>query len=173
MFDQHQGSPFLLEGEIQQQKQQQQPEPQATPERNKGRNLRRAGNACEIAAGASLNSAIVFLFHFMQVHPIGLILALGVSHAYFTATAWGEGQDRFVANVMTGCSAGLAAVCSLSEPIGEWLEARESRSTAVSDLQTIYTAAEQPQIISTGWILILGVVLTLGIAAIGGGGKKR
>ncbi len=145
------------------------PPPQPTPvERNRGRGFRRAGNACEIAAGAALNSAIVFLFHLLQVHPVGFLVALGVSHFYFTATALGEGNDRFVGNVMTGCSAGLAAVCSFAEPIGEWWEARDSKTTAIADLQALY-AAPQPKS-GWGWTLVLALLLAVLIAV---GGKRK
>lgn len=107
------------------------------PETNKGRTFRRAANACEIAAGASLNSAVVFFFHLCQVHPAGLILSVGAAHFYFTATAMGE-EGRESVNAMTGCAASLAIFCSLHQPIGEWLESRESIKQTQITIQEIY-----------------------------------
>ena len=112
--------------------------PKKTPENNKTRAFRRAGNVCEIVAGTSLNSAIVFTFHLMQVHPIGLLLAVGTAHLYFTATAIGEGSDKAATNIMTGLSASFAIFCSLSEPVSEWLEARQSKAIAQTQIQQMY-----------------------------------
>lgn len=163
--NQQAASPFTFEGlghPVHPVQQQTQPQPQAAKERNRGRGFRRAGNACEIAAGAALNSAIVFTFHMMQVHPVGLFLALGVSHFYLTATVAGEGQDKLVANVMTASSSALAGLTSLSEPIGEWVEASRSRSTATSEIQEIYSP-QQPTMFSNEWVMFGAIV---GIAAL-------
>jgi hypothetical protein len=132
-------SPFLYEGLAQTPSQQQQPsQPQPLPENNKGRTFRRAGNACEIVAGSCLNSAVIFTFHLLQVHPVGMFLAVGTAHLYFTATATGEGFNNFVTNLMTGCSASLALLCALSEPISEWNEARTSTQTANTSIEKMY-----------------------------------
>nr|WP_322721442.1 hypothetical protein [Nostoc sp. ChiQUE02]MDZ8234542.1 hypothetical protein [Nostoc sp. ChiQUE02] len=140
--DPHSVSPFLHEGLAQtpqQHQQQKQPEqPQPLPENNRGRTFRRAGNACEIVAGSCLNSAVIFTFHLLQVHPVGMFLAVGTAHLYFTATATGEGFNNFVTNLMTGCSASLALLCALSEPISEWNEARTSTSTANTSISQMY-----------------------------------
>ncbi|MHC5917866.1 MAG: hypothetical protein ACYTXE_44420, partial [Nostoc sp.] len=109
--DPHSVSPFSFEGLAQtpqQQKQERPSQPQPLPENNRGRTFRRAGNACEIVAGSCLNSAVIFTFHLLQVHPVGMFLAVGTAHLYFTATATGEGFNSFVTNLMTGCSASLA-----------------------------------------------------------------
>lgn len=133
-------SPFTLGAGLAQQQTRQQPQEtieREIPETNKGRTFRRAANACEIAAGASLNSAVVFLFHLLQVHPAGLILAVGAAHFYFTATAMGE-EGRESVNTMTGCAASLAIFCSLHQPVGEWLEAQESIKQTQVAIQEIY-----------------------------------
>ncbi|MHC0068256.1 hypothetical protein ACWATR_36225, partial [Nostoc sp. UIC 10890] len=130
--DSHSVSPFSFEGLAQtpqQQKQEQPSQPQPLPENNRGITFRRAGNACEIIAGSCLNSAVIFTFHLLQVHPVGMFLAVGTAHLYFTATATGEGFNNFVTNLMTGCSVSLALLCALSEPISEWNESRISTST--------------------------------------------
>jgi hypothetical protein len=136
-------SPFLYEGLAQtpQQQHQQQKQPEQLPplpENNRGRTFRRAGNACEIVAGSCLNSAVIFTFHLLQVHPVGMFLAVGTAHLYFTATATGEGFNNFVTNLMTGCSASLALLCALSEPISEWNEARTSTQTANTSIEKMY-----------------------------------
>jgi hypothetical protein len=140
--DPHSVSPFLHEGLAQtpqQHQQHQQPEQlPPLPENNRGRTFRRAGNACEIVAGSCLNSAVIFTFHLLQVHPVGMFLAVGTAHLYFTATATGEGFNNFVTNLMTGCSASLALLCALSEPISEWNEARTSTDTANNSIQSMY-----------------------------------
>ncbi|MBG1262239.1 hypothetical protein [Nostoc commune] len=140
--DPHSVSPFLHEGLAQtpqSTKQHQQPEQlPPLPENNRGRTFRRAGNACEIVAGNCLNSAVIFTFHLLQVHPVGMFLAVGTAHLYFTATATGEGFNNFVTNLMTGCSASLALLCALSEPISEWNEARTSTDTANNSIQSMY-----------------------------------
>ncbi|MHC5716275.1 MAG: hypothetical protein ACYTX0_30190 [Nostoc sp.] len=140
--DPHSVSPFLHEGLAQtpqSTKQHQQSEQlPPLPENNRGRTFRRAGNACEIVAGSCLNSAVIFTFHLLQVHPVGMFLAVGTAHLYFTATATGEGFNNFVTNLMTGCSASLALLCALSYPLSEWNEARTSTGTANTSIEKMY-----------------------------------
>ncbi|BBD63348.1 hypothetical protein NIES2109_61980 (plasmid) [Nostoc sp. HK-01] len=135
-------SPFAVP-QMEQTKQEQKPDlaPQKPSENNKTRVFRRAGNICEIVAGTCLNSTIVFTFHLMQVHPIGLLLAVGTAHLYFTATAIGEGTDKAATNIMTGLSASFAIFCSLSEPVSEWWEARQSKTIAQTQIQQMYHPA--------------------------------
>ncbi len=169
--DPHQLSPFTTEGLSQPTRQQPQPDPIVTPERNRGRGFRRSGNACEVAAGASLNSAIIFLFHLLQVHPLGLLVALGCSHFYFVATAFGEGRDRLIGNAMTGASAGVAGLSALSEPIGEWLEAKQSQDAATQRIQELYSP--QAPVISGSAVLILLGLTSFVLIAIATQGKSR
>jgi len=134
-------SPFSIEGLAQRPQQQQQRQPEQLPplpENNRGRTFRRAGNASEIVAGSCLNSAVIFTFHLLQVHPVGMFLAVGTAHLYFTATATGEGFNNFVTNLMTGCSASLALLCALSDPLGEWNEARTSTGNANTSISQMY-----------------------------------
>ncbi|MBW4456312.1 MAG: hypothetical protein KME55_28455 [Nostoc indistinguendum CM1-VF10] len=160
-------SPFLHEGLAQtpqSTKQQKQPEQlPPLPENNRGRTFRRAGNACEIVAGSCLNSAVIFTFHLLQVHPVGMFLAVGTAHLYFTATATGEGNNRFVTNLMTGCSASLALLCALSEPISEWNEARISTGTANTSIEKMY----QPKTADySSWVNGAGVAIVIAILMI-------
>ncbi len=133
-------------------------------ENNKIRVFRRCGNACEIVTGTCLNSAIIFTFHLMQVHPIGLLLSMGTAHLYLTATALGE-HDRRTTNIMTGASASLAILCSLQEPIGEWLQANQAKTAAHSQIQALYHPApenEIPWIEITGIFAIIAVLFLIG-----------
>ncbi len=169
-------SPFLYEGlaqKSQQEHQQKQPEQlPPLPENNRGRTFRRAGNACEIVAGSCLNSAVIFTFHLLQVHPVGMFLAVGTAHLYFSATATGEGFDKFVTNLMTGCSASLALLCALNEPIGEWNEARTSTDTATTSISQMY----QPKTADySTWVNGVGVAIVVAVLMIFlfGGKKSR
>lgn len=129
--------------------------PVALPkETNRARTFRRAGNACEIVAGACLNSAVVFTFHLLQVHPAGMVLAVGTAHFYFTATATGE---KDASNIMSGFSASLALLCALSEPVGEWWEASASKTSAQAELVQMYVPPAQPSYPS--WLG--GAIITL------------
>ena len=164
-------SPFLMEGLRPPPRSPSPPEALTQSlERNKGRSFRRAGNACEIAAGAALNSSIVFALHLLQVHPLGFVVALSASHFYFLATAFGEGRDRFIGNALTGASAGVAALSSLSEPIGEWWEAKQSRETATQEIQKLY-APQQPPLIHE-WALVALAALAIALVMAGGGNRQ-
>jgi hypothetical protein len=170
--DPHSVSPFLHEGLAQTPQQQQQKQEQPSPENNRGRTFRRAGNACEIVAGSCLNSAVIFTFHLLQVHPVGMFLAVGTAHLYFTATATGEGNNRFVTNLMTGCSASLALLCALSDPISEWNEARTSTQTANTSISQMYQpkTADSSSFVSGAGIAI--VIAGLMIFLFGGRRSK-
>jgi len=164
-------SPFSFQGLTQTPPQQKQAEQSAPlPENNRGRTFRRAGNVCEIVGGSCLNSAIIFTFHLLQVHPVGMFLAVGTAHLYFSATATGEGFDKFVTNLMTGCSASLALLCALSEPIGEWNESRTSTDTATTSISQMY----QPKTTDySSWVNGTGVAIVIAILMIFlFGGKK-
>lgn len=154
-------SPFQYTGLVQQQQKSQQPNTQKEQksENNRERTFRRVGNLCEIVAGASLNSAVIFTFHLLQVHPVGMFLALGVAHLYFTATACGEGQHKAFANIMTGASASVALLCSLSEPVGEWLEASTSKTVAQNEIREMYAPPTQ----GNNWVPLLGVAVVIAI----------
>jgi len=104
----------------------------------------------------------------MQINPVGLILAVGIGHCYLTATAAGEGSDRLLTNLMSGASASLSLLCGLSEPVGEAMEAYQSKNVAVSELHP-----KTSPIPGTATLLLL----LIGFLAIGywllGGGRKR
>ncbi|MDZ8029373.1 MAG: hypothetical protein RMX97_32480 [Nostoc sp. DedQUE11] len=166
-------SPFSFEGLAEKPQQSKQPEePQPLLENNRGRTFRRAGNACEIIAGSCLNSAVIFTFHLLQVHPVGMFLAVGTAHLYFTATATGEGFNNFVTNLMTGCSASLALLCALNEPISEWNEARTSTSTVKTSIESVYKPKTAE---SSSWMDGAGVGIFLAILMIFlfGSGKSK
>ncbi|MHC5861657.1 hypothetical protein [Nostoc sp.] len=161
--DPHSVSPFSMEGLAQTPSQQQPEQLPPLPENNRGRTFRRAGNACEIVAGSCLNSAVIFTFHLLQVHPVGMFLAVGTAHLYFTATATGEGFNSFVTNLMTGCSASLALLCALSDPISEWDEARTSTGTANTSISEMY----QPKTADySSWASGAGVAIVVAVLMI-------
>jgi len=152
-----------MEGLAQTPSQQQPEQLPPLPENNRGRTFRRAGNACEIVAGSCLNSAVIFTFHLLQVHPVGMFLAVGTAHLYFTATATGEGNNRLVTNLMTGCSASLALLCALSDPISEWDEARTSTGTANTSISEMY----QPKTADySSWASGAGVAIVVAVLMI-------
>ncbi len=140
---------------------------QELSENNKLRIFRRCANACEIITGTSLNSSIIFTFHLMQVHPIGLLLAMGTAHIYLTATALGE-VDRRTTNIMTGASASLAILCSLHEPIGEWLQANRSKTEANIQIQELYHPTQKVEL---PWIEITAIFTIISLIILFG--KKR
>jgi hypothetical protein len=87
-----------------------------------------------------------------------MFLALGVAHLYFTATAAGE-KGKLLTNIMTGASASLALLCSLSEPVGEWLEASTSKTVAQSEIREMYA----PPTSSPNWVNGLGIAVVIAI----------
>ncbi|WP_265277189.1 hypothetical protein [Nostoc sp. KVJ3] len=103
---------------------------------------------------------MIFTFHLLQVHPVGMFLAVGTAHLYFTATATGEGFNNFVTNLMTGCSASLALLCALSDPISEWNEARTSTITANTSIESVYKPKTAE---SSSWMDGAGVGIFLAI----------
>lgn len=129
-------SPFHFKGRCEEKGTGNREQVQVLPENNRERTFRRAANACEIAAGTCLNSTIIFTFHLLQVHPVGIFLAVGTCHFYFTATAVGE---KSFPTAMVGAAGSLSCLCALSEPIGEWLEAQTSVNRAVVEIEKIYS----------------------------------
>ena len=99
-----------------------------------------------------------------------MFLAVGTAHLYFTATATGEGFNNFVTNLMTGCSASLALLCALNEPISEWNEARISTSTANTSISQMYQRKTADY---SSWVSGAGVAIVIAILMIFiFGGKK-
>ncbi|MCC5637027.1 hypothetical protein LC593_14420 [Nostoc sp. CHAB 5844] len=143
---------------------QKKPERNEPLQNNKNLSFRYAGNACEIAAGACLNSAVVFTVHLLQIHPAGMILALGISHFYLTATATGARKDKRVTNLMTGASATIALLCALSEPIEEWWEANQSKNHAISENIQMYEPVEKQDL--SGVLTPVVVAVLIGILTI-------
>jgi hypothetical protein len=127
-------SPFYFKGAGSEKQQSDNKQPLKVVENNRERTFRRAGNACEIAAGTALNSTIIFTFHLLQVNPVGLFLAAGTAHFYFTATAIGE---KSFPVAMVGGAASLSCLCALSEPVGEWWEARTSIGSANQEIERL------------------------------------
>jgi hypothetical protein len=154
-------SPFHFKG-LEDKEQQQCKSQQLAQETNRERTFRRAGNACEIAAGTALNSTIIFTFHLLQVHPMGLLLAVGTCHFYFTATAIGE---KSFSVAMIGGAASLSCLCALSEPVGEWWESRISVESANQELAAIYQRQQSLPSWTSGFVIaVCLLVIRLGIS---------
>jgi hypothetical protein len=73
---------------------------------------------------------------------------------------------------MTGASAGVASISALNEPIGEWIEARQSESAAEEQLQAWYSP-QSSLIIGGHSALILFGVAGIALVAIGSQGKQN
>ncbi len=101
-----------------------------------------------------------------------MFLAVGTAHLYFTATATGEGFNNLVTNLMTGCSASLALLCALEEPISEWNESRISTSTVKASIESVYkpkTADSSSSMSDAGVAIFLAILMFLMF----GGGKSK
>jgi hypothetical protein len=150
-------SPFYFKGAGNEKQQTENKPAPKVAENNRERTFRRAGNACEIIAGASLNSTVIFTFHLLQVNPVGLFLAVGTAHFYLTATAIGE---KSFPVAMVGGAASLSCLCALSEPVGEWWEAKTSIESANTEIQRLqYQSGGLP-----GWST--GVILAIALLGV-------
>ncbi len=87
-------------------------------ESNRHRHFRHYANCCEMLSGASLNSAVIFTFQLLQVPVIGYVVALGITHFYFTATTFTE-KGRRIVNFASGSVTGLSMFAATSEPLGK------------------------------------------------------
>lgn len=121
------------------------PDLQAIPEveeSHRERRLRKLGNVCELAAGAAGGSSVVFFFAALNIPPLGIMLALGITHLYLTATIAGEGKDRAIVNVMSATGTGASALTAASEPLADAWQARGSQAAAMR----IHKAAYNPSV---------------------------
>jgi hypothetical protein len=136
-------------GGIQQQQQQpqQQQYRQATaptidplPETNAERNYRDAANFCEVAAPAAIGSAVVFMFHTMQVAG-GSVFAIGLYQIYLAAKITGQSGNRWTSAIVgLGVTGGMIA--SLSEPIAESQQASGAKARITTGIEQIRAAGK-------------------------------
>src|SRR4028118_918336 len=131
-----------------QQKQQQQQQYQVTPaptidqpqpeETNAERHYRDAANFCEVVAPAAIGSAVVFMFHSMQVAG-GSVFAIGIYQIYLAAKITGQSQHRLSAAIVGG-GVTIGMIASLAEPIAELQQASDAKirlATGIKEIQTV------------------------------------
>ncbi|BAY20085.1 hypothetical protein NIES21_59550 (plasmid) [Anabaenopsis circularis NIES-21] len=94
---------------------------------------------------------------------MGIILALGVSHFYWSAAATPNSKDRVVTNFLAGTSAMLGLLCAVSEPIGELWEANQSKNQVISQNIQMYEPVEKQQF--SGLLILVVVAVLIGIGA--------
>lgn len=91
-----------------------QPQPEET---NAERQYRDAANFCEVVAPAAIGSAVVFMFHAMQVAG-GSVAAIGIYQIYLLAKITGQSQHR-LPTAIVGAGVTIGMIASLAEPVGE------------------------------------------------------
>jgi hypothetical protein len=133
-------------GGIQQKQQQQQQYQQVTApeidpqpeETNAERQYRDAANLCEVAAPAVLGSAVVFMFHSMQVAG-GSVVAIGIYQIYLAAKITGQSKHRLPAAIVGG-GVTLGMIASLAEPLSESQQVGDVEprlETSIKEIQTV------------------------------------
>ena len=132
-------------GGIQQQQQQQyqqvtaptidQPPP---PETNAERQYRDAANLCEVVAPTVLGSAVVFMFHSMQVAG-GSVVAIGIYQIYLAAKITGQSKHR-LPTAIVGAGVSIGMLASLAEPLLESQQVSDAEprlETSIKEIQTV------------------------------------
>ncbi len=136
---------FFSGGGIQQQQQQQyqqvtaptidQPPP---PETNAERQYRDAANLCEVVAPTVLGSAVVFMFHSMQVAG-GSVVAIGIYQIYLAAKITGQSKHR-LPTAIVGAGVSIGMLASLAEPLLESQQVSDAEprlETSIKEIQTV------------------------------------
>ena len=132
-------------GGIQQQQQQQyqqvtaptidQPQPEET---NAERQYRDAANLCEVVAPTVLGSAVVFMFHSMQVAG-GSVVAIGIYQIYLAAKITGQSKHRLPTAIVGG-GVTLGMIASLAEPATELQQVGDAEprlEIGIKEIQTV------------------------------------
>ena len=132
-------------GGIQQQQQQQyqqvtaptidQPQPEET---NAERQYRDAANLCEVVAPTVLGSAVVFMFHSMQVAG-GSVVAIGIYQIYLAAKITGQSKHR-LPTAIVGAGVSIGMLASLAEPLLESQQVSDAEprlETNIKEIQTV------------------------------------
>jgi hypothetical protein len=139
-------SPLSFVGGGQQQQQQQQYQATAAPtidqpqpdETNAERQYRDAANLCEVAAPTVLGSAVVFMFHSMQVAG-GSIVAIGIYQIYLAAKITGQSKHRWTSAIVGG-GVTLGMIASLAEPATELQQISDAQprlEIGIKEIQTV------------------------------------
>jgi hypothetical protein len=140
----------FMGGGIQQQQQSQQqqyhqqpaaaPTIDPLPENNAERNYRDAANFCEVAAPAAIGSAVVFMFHSMQIAG-GSIFAIGLYQIYLAAKITGQSGNRWTSAIV-GLGVTGSMIASLAEPIAESQQASEAKARITTGIEQIRAAGK-------------------------------
>jgi hypothetical protein len=112
-----------------------QPQPEET---NAERHYRDAANFCEVVAPAAIGSAVVFVFHTMQVAG-GSVFAIGIYQIYLLAKITGQSQHR-LPTAIVGAGVTIGMVASLAEPIAELQQASDAKirlATGIKEIKTV------------------------------------
>ncbi len=137
---------FMGGGQHQHQQQQQQYQTTAAPaidqpqpeETNAERHYRDAANLCEVAAPTVLGSAVVFMFHSMQVAG-GSIVAIGIYQIYLAAKITGQSKHR-LPTAIVGAGVTLGMIATLAEPVTELQQVSDAEprlETGIKEIQTV------------------------------------
>ena len=112
-----------------------QPQPEET---NAERQYRDAANFCEVVAPAAIGSAVVFMFHSMQVAG-GSVAAIGIYQIYLLAKITGQSKHR-LPTAIVGAGVTIGMIASLAEPVGESQQASDAKArlaTGIKEIQTV------------------------------------
>jgi len=161
-------SPLSFVGGQHQQQQQQQQQYQATAaptidqpqpeETNAERQYRDAANLCEVVAPTVLGSAVVFMFHSMQVAG-GSIVAIGIYQIYLAAKITGQSKHR-LPTAIVGAGVTLGMIASLAEPLSESQQVSDVEprlETGIKEIQTVKkpTSSNFDYLPSIGLVIIV------------------
>lgn len=119
-------------------------------ESNRHLHFRHYANACEMLSGASLNSAIVYSFQLLQVPVVGYVVALGVTHFYFTATVFTE-KGRRIVNFSNASAVGISMISATTEPLGKHYQSVVTESSINSELTKLNNPNGTP---FNPWVLV-------------------
>jgi hypothetical protein len=140
-------SPLSFSGGGQQKQQQQQQYQQVTAptidqpppeETNAERQYRDAANLCEVVAPTVLGSAVVFMFHSMQVAG-GSVVAIGIYQIYLAAKITGQSKHR-LPTAIVGAGVSIGMLASLAEPLLESQQVSDAEprlETSIKEIQTV------------------------------------
>ena len=148
-------TPFSHEGVINNE----QPQTPGVVENNRKRHFRSAANYSELATVTSLNAALWFGFRLLQVAPAGYFAIAVLNFSYFTITATNEKKP--ITHILTGLSAGSAAVATLSEPIGDLVTEQSGVKTYYSELEKLspHNASNLFPVVAIAVTLLIGLIL--------------
>jgi len=142
-------------------------EPTTPAETNAERNYRDAANLSEVATPIALGSAVVFVFHSLQVAG-GSIIPIGIYSIYLGAKL-GNRQRRWTTLVCgLGTTGGM--LLSFAEPIGEFQQQQQTQNSTTTVIRDM-----QPKKISNDSFLgyLPSIALSVIILALLFKGKKK